>query len=94
MIVMWLDDALSDLKALRRYIARDNPVASKKVVKKILHAIDILSEQPEIGRMGRVPGTRELVVSGVPYIVPYRIKNNVIQILRVFHCALQWPQEM
>lgn len=94
MIIQWLDEAVDDLQSLRNYIAQDNIIAAKKVVKKILHAIDILSEQPGIGRPGRVQDTRELVVSGTPYIVPYRVKNNVIEILRVFHCALQWPDNI
>ena len=92
MIIRWLDDAAHDLQSLRHYIAQDNAVAANKVVKKILHSIEMLSEQPGIGRQGRVVNTRELIVSGTPYIVPYRVKNNVIEILRVFHCAMQWPE--
>ncbi len=94
MMIRWLDDAVKDLQSLRHYIAQDNAVAASKVVKKILHTIDILLEQPGIGRPGRVTDTRELIVSGTPYIVPYRVKNNVIEILRVFHCAMQWPEEI
>lgn len=92
MIIRWLDDALHDLQSLRHYITQDNPVAAKKVVKKIIHSIEILSEQPGLGRSGRVVNTRELIISGTPYIVPYRVKNSVIEILRVFHCAMQWPE--
>ena len=94
MIIRWLDDAVNDLQALRNYIAQDNQIAAKRVVKKILHAIDILSEQPGIGRQGRVSNTRELIISSTPYIVPYRVKNNAIEILRVFHCAMQWPESL
>jgi toxin ParE1/3/4 len=94
MIIGWLDDAVDDLQSLRSYIAQDNVIAAKKVVKKILHSIEILSEQPGIGRVGRVPSTRELIVSGTPYIIPYRVQNNIIEILRVFHCAMQWPENI
>ena len=94
MIIQWLDDAVNDLRSLRHYIAQANATAARKIVKKILHSIDILSKQPGIGRQGRVIDTRELIVLGTPYIVPYRVKNNVIEILRVFHCAMQWPEEM
>ena len=94
MIIRWLDDAVNDLQSLRCYIAQDNDVAASRVVKRILQAIDILSEQPGIGRQGRVLNTRELIVSGTPYLVPYRVKNEVIEILRVFHCAMQWPEDI
>jgi len=93
-IIRWLDEAVIDLQSLRNYIAQDNPHAATKVVKKILHAVDILLEQPDLGRQGRVVNTRELIISGVPYIVPYRVKNKAIEILRVFHCAMQWPEEL
>ena len=53
----------------------------------------MLSEQPGLGRSGRVANTRELIVSGLPYIIPYRVKNNAIEILRMFHCAMQWPED-
>jgi toxin ParE1/3/4 len=94
MMIRWLDDAVNDLQSLRYYIAQDNVAAAGKVVKKILRTIDILSEQPSMGRPGRVTHTRELIVSGTPYIVPYRVKNNVIEILRIFHCAMQWPEDL
>ena len=44
-----------------------------------------------MGRHGRIEGTRELVIPGLPYIIPYRVKNNVIEILRVLHAARKWP---
>lgn len=90
MIIQWLDDAVSDLKPVREYIARDNPGAAGKTVKKILYTIDVLLEHPNMGLPGRVAYTRELAIPGTPYIVPYRVKNNVIEILRVFHCAMHF----
>ena len=93
MMIRWLDDAVDDLQSLRQYISQDNATAARKVVKKILHAIDILSEQPGMGRPGRVVNTKELIVPGTPYIVPYRVKHNAIEILRVFYCAMRWPED-
>ena len=93
MIIKWLGDAVNDLQSLRHYIAKDDASAARRVVKKILQTIEILSEQPGIGRQGRVVNTRELIISDAPYIVPYRVKNNVIEILRIFHCAMQWPED-
>jgi len=94
MIIRWLDDAVNDLQSLRHYISQDNDVAARRVVKKILKAIDMLLEQPGVGKPGRVINTRELIISGIPYVIPYRVKNNVIEVLRVFHCAMQWPEEL
>lgn len=92
MIVVWSPEAIDDLSALRAHIAEDNPKAAQRVVLRILHAVeDLLAKQPDIGRAGRVPGTRELVVPRTPYIVPYRVRNNRIQILRVYHGARRWP---
>lgn len=90
----WLEDAINDLQALRQYIHQDNPTAEKKVTDKLIDTIELLSNNPEIGRPGRVINTKELIVSGTPYIVPYRIKNEAIEILRIFHCAMKWPEEL
>jgi len=93
MMIRWLDAAVNDLQSVRHYISQDNATAARKVVKKILHAIDILSEQPGMGRSGRAINMRELIVPGTPYIVPYRVKHNTVEILRVLHCAMQWPED-
>ena len=93
MIIRWLEEAIYDLQALRRYIAQDNVKAANRIVNKVLNSVKLLPEQPSIGRQGRAPNTRELIISGTPYIVPYRVKNSTIEILRVFHCAMQWPEE-
>ena len=45
-----------------------------------------------MGRPGRVPGTRELVVPGTRYLVPYRVTGDTLQILRVYHGARNWPE--
>lgn len=94
MIIYWLEDAIRDLQHLRHYIAQDNKNAAKKIVKKIMHSTELLIEQPGMGRPGRVLNTRELVISDTPYIVPYRVKNEVIEILRVFHSSMRWPEHI
>lgn len=94
MIITWLDDAINDLQALHQYITRENSSAANKVAKRILKAVDLLSDQSGMGRKGRVLATRELIIPGTPFIIPYRVKNQRIEILRVFHCAMQWPEEL
>ena len=93
MQVRWLRTALANLNAEAEYIARDNPAAASRVVVAITTAVDHLAHHPALGRTGRVPGTRELVVQDTPYIIPYRVRSGVVEILRVFHAARRWPSE-
>ncbi len=90
----WLRTALANLDAEAEYIAEDNPAAAGRVVQKILRAVDLLKKNPAMGRAGRVAGTRELVVAGTPYIVPYRVRGEALEILRVFHAARKWPERL
>ncbi|MGB2643593.1 MAG: type II toxin-antitoxin system RelE/ParE family toxin [Candidatus Acidiferrum sp.] len=93
MRVRWLRVALANLEAEAGYIAEDNPAAADRVVQRILRAVALLRKNPAIGRPGRVPGTRELIVPNTPYIVPYRVRADTLEILRVFHAARKWPDK-
>lgn len=92
MKIKWLDTAITDLAAARNYIAQDNPAAAVRIAKRITQSATLLREHPEIGRSGRVPNTRELVVPDTAYIIPYRVINKNIEILRVLHTARKWPE--
>jgi len=92
--VRWLRTALANLDAEAEYIAEDNPAAAGRVVLRILRAVKLLKKNPALGRAGRVAGTRELVVVGTPYVVPYRVRGEVVEILRVFHAARKWPEKL
>ena len=94
MQIKWLRAALRNLDAEAEYIARDNPAAVDRVVQKIRATVNLLAEQPALGRPGRVPNTRELVISGTPYLVPYRVHGQVIEVLRVLHAARRWPTKL
>jgi len=92
MKIAWSPAAIEDLISLRAYIAEDNPAAARRTVQHIVESIEqLLPDNPRIGRAGRVPGTRELVIPRSPYIVPYRLQRTTIQILRVYHAARRWP---
>jgi toxin ParE1/3/4 len=94
MIVVWSPEAIEDLSSLRAYVAEESPAGARRIVLRILHAVEhLLPDNPHMGRPGRVPGTRELVIPRTPYIVPYRVKRDVIQILRVYHSARRWPDD-
>jgi toxin ParE1/3/4 len=91
MKIRWTRPALGDLEAIGDYVARDKPVAAAQLVEAIFAQVDLLARHPHVGRPGRIPGTRELVVTGSPYIVPYRVRNDEVEILAVFHGARRWP---
>jgi toxin ParE1/3/4 len=93
MIPVWSLEAINDLVALRAYIEQDDPKAAQRVALHIVRNIEILlPSNPDMGRPGRVPGTRELVIPKTPFIVPYRLVGNTVQILRIFHGARRWPE--
>jgi toxin ParE1/3/4 len=91
--VKWLEVALDSLISEAEYISQDSPAAADRTVVAVLHAVEILKRFPASGRPGRVAGTRELVVSGTPYIVPYRVRDDTIELLLVFHAARKWPSK-
>lgn len=94
MIVVWSPRAIRHLSALRAYIARDNPDAAANVALTLLAAVDRLAELPNLGRPGRLAGTRELVVSGTPYVIPYRVGPGRLEIIAVFHGRQRWPSRL
>ena len=91
MRVRWLRKALRNLDDEAAYVAIEDPTAARLVVERVLNAIAMLVDQPGIGRPGRVPGTRELVVLKTRYFVPYRVRGQSIEILRVFHTSRRPP---
>jgi toxin ParE1/3/4 len=91
MQVIWLPEAFDDLLGVHEYIKEHDPQAAAGIADRIRSAVAQLGEMTGIGRPGRVTGTRELVVSGTPYVVPYRVKNERVEILAVIHGAQKWP---
>jgi toxin ParE1/3/4 len=91
MPVKWLRKALRDLDDEAAYVAADDPAAALLVVRRVSDAVAALETQPALGRPGRVPGTRELVVTKTRYIVPYRVRGQTVEILRVFHTSRRLP---
>ncbi len=89
MEIVWLQLALEDLAFARAYISQENPYAANMVAQRIIQSVRLLSDTPHIGRPGRVPNTRELVVTNTPFIIPYRVYKNRVEILRVYHGAQQ-----
>jgi toxin ParE1/3/4 len=91
MRLVWSPRARDDVRRAIRYIGRDNPRAAAQVGARIKAAAQRLVTFPELGRPGRVAGTRELVVPHTPNIIAYQIAGDDIEILAVIHAARRWP---
>ena len=92
MALKWTRAASRDLESVERYISQDNPETAIDTVVEIIHRVEMLAEHPGLGRPGRVAGTRELVLGGLPYVVSYIHQADTIVILRVLHGAMKWPE--
>lgn len=93
MQVKWLRKALQNLDEEATYIAQDDINAARLVVQRVMAAVAMLAEQPGLGRPGRVPGTRELIAAKTRYLVPYRVRGDTVEVLRVFHTSRRLPNK-
>jgi addiction module RelE/StbE family toxin len=82
------------LEDIRERIVADDPTAASRVIERIRAAVMRLAASPALGRPGRVADTRELVIPRTPYIVPYRVKGEVVQIITILHSAQRWPDRL
>jgi toxin ParE1/3/4 len=92
MILSYSRPAQRDIQSIYDYIARNNPIAARQVVAAIERAINQLSQFPLSGRKGAVPTTRELVIPRLPYIAVYRVDEDEVKIIAVFHAAQDIPR--
>ena len=90
MRIHWTPTALRDLEALHDHISNDSTRAAASEVEKVLSALEAITHHPELGRKGRVGGTRELIVP--PYVVAYRVRQTQLELLAVIHAARRWPE--
>jgi len=91
MEIHWAPEATADFTHIIQYIRQDNVSAALRIGRTIYQKIHKLQSFPKMGRLGRVEGTRELPFPPLPFVVIYRIKQNVIEIARVLHGAQRWP---
>jgi toxin ParE1/3/4 len=89
----WSEAAQTDRNAIYDFIDADNPRAAIAVDDRIEEAVERLVQFPMSGRIGRVEGTRELVIDRTPYIAAYRIADETIRVLRLLHGAQEWPDD-
>lgn len=92
MNIVWRPRAVGQLVEIEEYIAANNPTVAHRVAQRIKTAVAGLGRLPHMGRPGRVPGTRELVIAGLPYIVAYAVIEQRAEVLAVIHGARRWPR--
>jgi toxin ParE1/3/4 len=90
MRIRWTDLARAELRDAIAYIAADNPSAALRLRNRIFGAVEHLAEFPRSGRPGRVAETRELPVTGTPFVAVYRVDADVV-VLRLLHGARRYP---
>jgi toxin ParE1/3/4 len=83
MEVFWTEQAVSDLAEIEDFITQDKPHAAERVANHLLSSVEHLAEFPQLGKLGRRPGTRELIVP--PYVITYRLRPERLEILSVWH---------
>ncbi len=92
MRVRWTRSAVRDLTRICDYIDEHNGAASaRRVALTIYEGVNSLAEFPHLGRSGRLSNTRELPLSGLPFLVVYRIRSEIVEINRILHGAQNWP---
>ena len=89
----WTPIAIGHLRAAHEYAAQENAPAANFLIERIFSTVEHLALYPQMGRAGRVRGTRELVIAGTPYAISYRLHRSQIDVLAVFHAARKWPEE-
>lgn len=94
MKLRWTRLAIRDLDSAHAYVAADSPSAANHLIDRIEKAAQVLRQHPTAGRTGRIKGTRELAATGTPFVLPYRVKGNTVEILGVIHGARKWPENL
>lgn len=92
MRIRWTEPAARDLTNICDYTREHNgPEAARKLALRVYEAVGSLLKFPHIGRGGRKRDTRELVISGIPFLAVYRVRQDVIEVARILHGAQKWP---
>jgi addiction module RelE/StbE family toxin len=91
MKIVWLRRSLWHLKSIKTFVSVDNPEAATTILNRIYDGVQRLATFPEMGRVGRLSGTRELPILNSPYIVVYKVFDEKVEIMAVFHGARRWP---
>jgi len=90
-LIRWSSDAAEDLEDIVEYIRETRPKTAIQVASRIFEAVEALEIFPSRGRVGKLRGTRELVLSSLPYIIVYLVEQDAVTVLRIRHGAQNLP---
>lgn len=92
MRIRWTEPATDDLKQIADYVQeKSGPIPGRRVALAIYDAVNSLCRFPQMGRPGKKANTRELIITGLPYLAVYRTRRSEVEILRILHGAQRWP---
>ena len=91
MELRWTQEAAADLEHIADYLFEHTPEHAAPLVRALYDAPGTLLTFPNRGRLGKKEGTRELVMSPLPYIVVYTVRADAVYVIRILHGAQQWP---
>jgi toxin ParE1/3/4 len=92
--IFWTLPAVEHLKEIRAHISQDSLAAASRVVRAIREQVKPHAQHPQMGRRGVIEGTRELVISRLPYLVVYQHKDEIVTVLAVVHTARNWAPDL
>jgi len=93
MQIAWTQQADEDIDQIFVYLLQFNPKTASRTISDIQSSVLNLQRFPEIGKNGRVTGTREMTIPNIPYTVIYRVFEATVEIISVIHQARQWPDD-
>jgi len=90
-LVRWTPAAANDLQHVSDYLSESHPQYRHPTLRKVYASIQVLKDWPYPGRPGREEGTRELILSPLPYVAIYRVNDLSIEVLRIYHSGQDRP---
>jgi addiction module RelE/StbE family toxin len=91
MRLRWTLAAADDLQDIANYLFEKTPENAARLIREIYGAPSILKSFPNRGRVGKKPGTRELVMPSLPYVIVYQVRDETVNMVRILHGSQQWP---
>ena len=91
MQLRWTEEAANDLERIADYLLTHTPDRAPELIRRVYDAPSTLLTFPNRGRRGKKPGTRELVLGSLPYVVVYAVRGETVFVVRILHAAQQWP---
>jgi toxin ParE1/3/4 len=87
-----LANATRDLRGIFEFIEQDSPETARDVAKRLMKSLQILTQNPSVGRPSKTKAIREWSVPDLPYVVPYRVRRDEVEVMRIYHTRRNRPE--